>query len=528
MEQLDLEHAGLPGEGSRPERQRPKTAPRFKYIDRQQTNWREFAVDDLIAEDHPARAIWEFLLEQVDLTPFSAGVQSVKGWAGQSALPPELLIGLWLYAYSEGIGSAREVSRRCKSDPAFRWLCGDDAVNYHTLSDFRVQHEAALRALLVSTLAALSCAGMVKLECVAHDGTKVRAVASDNSLHRRQTIEEHLAAAQQRVREVEQDPGEGVSERQRAARRRAVEERRQRLQEASAQLKEIEKQKEKEPAAKDQQEAAKGAGKAKTEARVSETEPEARRMKLPEGGYAPAYNAQVTTDGEAGIIINAELSPIGADFPLLTPSLEQVKETFGKMPDQTLTDGGFLSRKNILDQDGRTDLIGPYDQEGCYGEAQRKRQGIAAEFAAKFFIFDAAQNRFVCPAGKQLIKQRTRRGETHTEHYYRASAEDCGACVHKAECCPTTKMRSVMRVDEHEAVRRFREKMRSESAQQAYRRRAQLAEFPFCWIKEKMGLRRFHVRGLKKARLELWWVTLAYNIKQWIRLRPGRLAAAAA
>ena len=529
MEQLDLEHGGLPGDGFRPERrrERPQTAPRFKYIDRQQASLREFACDDLIGEDHPARAIWEFLLEQVDLTPFSAGVQSVEGWAGQSALPPELLVGLWLYAYSEGIGSAREVSRCCQSDPAFRWLCGDEGVNYHTLSDFRVQHEEALRGLLVSTLAALSSAGMVKLECVAHDGTKVRAVASDSSLHREPTINEHLAAAEQRVREVEQEPGEGVSERQRAARRRAAEERRQRLQEAAAQVKEIQKQKEK-PATKDNQAAKKADGKAKAEARVSETEPEARRMKLPKGGYAPAYNAQVTTDGEAGIIINAELSPIGADFPLLTPSLEQVKETFGKMPDQTLTDGGFLSRKNIIDQDGRTDLIGPYDAEDCYGEAQRKRRGIAPQFAAKFFIFDAEQNRFVCPAGKQLSKQRTRRGETHTEHYYRASAQDCGACEYKAECCPTTKMRSIMRADEHEAVTRFRKKMQSETAQKLYRKRSQLAEFPFCWIKEKMGLRRFHVRGLKKARLELWWVTLAYNIKQWIRLRPGRSAAVAA
>src|SRR5579862_2350729 len=126
-----------------------------------------------------------------------------------------------------------------------------------------------------------------------------------------------------------------------------------------------------------------------------------------------------------------------------------------------------------MDQDGRTDLIGPYDAEDCYGEAQRKRRGIAPQFAEKFFIFDGEQNQFVCPAGKQLSKKGTRRGETHTEHYYRASAADCGACENKAECCPTTKMRSVMRVDEHEAVRRFREKMQSESAQKAYRKRSQ-------------------------------------------------------
>ena len=516
VEQLDLGHPFIssPDPEPQPQRQRPQAAPRFKSIDREQTGWRVFVLDELISEDHPARAIWDFLQNEVDLTPFIANVKAVEGWAGQAAFPPDLLAGLWLYAYSEGIGSAREVSRCCETDPAFRWLCGDQAVNHHTLSDFRVKHEEALHALLVSTLAALSCAGLVKLEQVAHDGTKVRAVASDHSFRRQATLEAHLAAATEQVRALEQEAeSEGASERRQAAKRRAAQEKQQQLQEAAEQLKEL--QKRTKPAEQ-------------ADIRVSETEAEARRMKLPEGHYAPAYNAQVTTDAEAGIIVNVDLSQIGSDFQLLGPSLEQVKETFGKLPDQTLVDGGFLSRRNIIDQDGRTDLIGPYDQDGSYGEAQRKRRGISEQFAAKFFIYDAAQNRFVCPAGKVLNGARKRKLPTHTEYLYTAAAKDCAACPNKSKCCPQTKARSVSRIEEDEAVIRFRKKMESESAQQLYKKRSQLAEFPFCWIKEKMKLRRFHVRGLRKARMEFWWVTLAYNVRQWTRLRWRQTAEMAA
>lgn len=524
MEQYKLEHPDSRAKEPRPKRQRPEAAPRFKYIDRDQSGWRDFALDDLIDQDHPARAIWEFLVEEVDLTPFWVGVCSVEGWAGQAGFPPELLIALWLYAYSEGIGSAREIARLCGSDPAFRWLCGDHTVNYHTLSDFRVQHGEALRELMVSSLAAFQCAGLVKLECVAHDGTKVRAVASNSSLHRQGTIEQHLAVAQERMREMEEEVP-GVQERQQAARRRAAEERRQRLQQAADQLKEIQEQQE-EPSSESSQAAEEG--KAKAQPRVSETEPEARRMKLKEGYYAPAYNVQMTTDCTAGIIINAEVSTIASDFPLLTPALEQVKETFGKMPDRTLADGGYLSRKTIAELDGRTDLMGHYDQNGCYSEAQRKRRQIAPEFAAQFFIYDEAQNRFLCPAEKPLTEKRKRDRETHTEYYYQASGEDCGACPHKEQCCPTTKMRSVTRVEEDEGIERFRKKMESEEAQEAYKERSQVAEFVFCWIKEKMELRRFHVRGLEKVRLETLWVALAYNVKQWIRIRKQRAVEMAA
>jgi len=103
-------------------------------------------VERLIELDHPARAIGE-LVGRLDLRGFTAEIESVEGEAGRPAYDPRLLISLWIYAYSGGVSSAREVGRRCEYHPAYQWLSGCEGVNYHSLSDFRVEHQAGLDEL---------------------------------------------------------------------------------------------------------------------------------------------------------------------------------------------------------------------------------------------------------------------------------------------------------------------------------------------------------------------------------------------
>jgi len=95
-----------------------------------------------------------------------------------------------LYSYSRGISSAREISRRCEYEPPFQWLTGLNVINHHTLSDFRVEHRQALDDLFTQVLAVLSSEGLVALERVTHDGTKVYANASKKSFRVKKRIEE--------------------------------------------------------------------------------------------------------------------------------------------------------------------------------------------------------------------------------------------------------------------------------------------------------------------------------------------------
>ena len=112
--------------------------PLMRHVNRQQMSWRAVDVEHLISEDHLARAIWT-LVGRLNLSAFYQAIESSTEEGGRPAIDPQLLISLWVYAYSQGIGSAREVARRCAYDPAFQWLTGWEEVNYHTLADFRAE-----------------------------------------------------------------------------------------------------------------------------------------------------------------------------------------------------------------------------------------------------------------------------------------------------------------------------------------------------------------------------------------------------
>jgi len=169
-------------------------------VNRNQLLLRTVDVEQLVEPDHRVRAIWE-LVGRLDLTRFEQPIAAVEGRAGRPAWDPQLLISLWVYAYGEGVSSAREVERRCEYHPAYQWLTGMQAVNHHTLSDFRVGHQEALDELFAQLLGVLSAEGLISLERVMHDGTKVKAAASGDSFHREKTLRAHLEAAKKQVRQ---------------------------------------------------------------------------------------------------------------------------------------------------------------------------------------------------------------------------------------------------------------------------------------------------------------------------------------
>lgn len=189
----------------------------------------------LIESDHPARAIWQ-VCEELDLEALYEPIEAVQGVAGQRAHDPRMLLSLWVYGYSRGVSSARELSRLLQWEPGMRWLTGLQRVNYHTLSDFRSRHREAINQLLTQVLAMLTAAGVVKLERVTLDGTRIRATAGQDSLSREATIEQHLKQAQAHVQALEAEDYEQGVGRAEAARRRAWREKQQRLERARQQL----------------------------------------------------------------------------------------------------------------------------------------------------------------------------------------------------------------------------------------------------------------------------------------------------
>ncbi len=267
--------------------------PLIRQINRQQMSWRAVDVERLIGEDHRARAIWT-LVGRLDLKRFYDGIESSVEEGGRPAFDPQLLISLWVYAYSEGIGSAREVARRCEFDPAFQWLTGLQEVNYHTLASFRVEKQQELDELFTQLLGVLSAEGLITLEQVMQDGTKIKALASTRNYHSEGTIREHLERARQQVVEMGDPRNEEMGPKVKQARARARQEQQKRLENA---LEELEKLRERKPTEK-----------AKSQARVSIGDPQARVMKHSDGGLTLSYNAQISTDAAQGLIVGVAVT----------------------------------------------------------------------------------------------------------------------------------------------------------------------------------------------------------------------------
>ncbi len=267
----------------------PTGRPRVKRANRHQIAMRTVALDALLPEDHQARLVWEYV-ERLDLAPLYEPIRAVEGHAGRDAIDPKILMAVWLYATLDGVGSARQLDGLCREHVAYEWICGGVSVNYHTLSDFRTAHVELLDKLLTQSVATLIHQELVTLHRVAQDGMRVRASAGAASFRRRKTLEQCQAEAAEQVealqKDLDADPG-GSSKRQQAARRRAARERSERIRRALDELPELESKK-------------KAAEKDK--ARASTTDPEARVMKMGDGGFRPAHNVQFGTDTKSQVI----------------------------------------------------------------------------------------------------------------------------------------------------------------------------------------------------------------------------------
>ena len=264
---------------------------------------------------------------------------------GRAATDPKVLLALWLYATTEGVGSARHLERLCNEHDAYRWLRGGVPVNYHMLADFRVGHGEALDELMTQLLAVLLKEGLADLDGVAQDGMRVRASAGQSSFRREKSLKKCLEKAQKQVERLaleREHPDPRKGRREEAARERAAREREERVEEALRQLPQVQAVKERQKRKAGKERAAKV-----TEARVSTTDPEARVMKMPDGGFRPAYNVQLATDVSSGIVMGVSVINDGTDQGEALPMVEQVVRRTGRQPKKYLMDGGFVDLKDI-------------------------------------------------------------------------------------------------------------------------------------------------------------------------------------
>jgi transposase len=315
--------------------------PRVIRPERHQREMRWLSLDELLPLNSPARTVNAFV-EQLDLSALYDQIKAVEGEPGRNASDPRVLFAVCLYATSEGISSGREIARRCTEGIHldFQWICGGVPVNRDMICAFRVTHGDVLSQVLTDSVAALMKEGLVDMNLVALDGMRVRASAGKSSFRREPTLEELHKVAQEQVARLhreatEKDHAQTATAQPEAARKRAADERAERIQRALNEVAEM---------AKHREARKKGDG---PKARASTTDPDARTMKMPNGGFNPAFNVQFCTDTSSHIILGVDVNNIGSDAGLTPPMIDQITERYGGPPRAMLTDGGFSTKEDI-------------------------------------------------------------------------------------------------------------------------------------------------------------------------------------
>ena len=424
-----------------------KPPVRLRQPQRNQLEMRVQCPDDLVAADHPVRMV-AAVVERLDTSRFGEPIRAREGTVGRDATDPGLLISLWLYACMRGIGSARELARRCEESKPFLWLCGGVSVNHRLLSDFRTDHGEALDELLTQVIASLVEQGVIQVSRISQDGVRVRVGAGAASFRREERLQKLLEECREHVSELRRQMDrpeslEKVRAKQLAAQKRRAEEKQKRLEQAIAQLPELKKK---------QEEASQRAGQGKygdkvraRQLRVSTTDPEARVMKMANGGFNPAVNVQLAADTQSRAILGVEVSHEGYDAAgLMEPMRQQVEQRTGGKVEQHLVDGGYLRMQDIEDAEA---------------------QGVELFVPPK-----PARNK--SNRGREL---EPKRGDS-------------------------------------EAVLAWKERMASEQGKEIYKQRAATSETVNADLRTHRGLSQILVRGLDKSKCVVLWCALAYNV----------------
>ena len=396
--------AGVAGEEA-------KAGVRLRTPERRQIAWVVQCPDDLVGPNHGVRLVMA-VVEKLDLSRFAEPIKARAGVAGRDATDPQLLVALWLYGCIRGLGSARELARRCQESAAFRWLCGGVGVNHRLLSDFRTDHGEALDELFTQVVASLVDKDVVQVSRVSQDGVRVRVSAGAASFRREERLGKLLEEAKRHVEELRQQVDSpayaALTGRQKGARQRAAKERQQRVEQAIAQLPELKKKQEQ--AAQQAGHGERGQQIREKQPRVSTTDAEARVMKMANGGFNPAVNVQLATDPASRAIIGVEVTNQGSDnVGLSEPMRQQVEQRSGEPVEQQVMDGGYLRSQDLEQAHAQgVELFVPPKPARQQQKRGRELEIKPGDSAA----VRAWKQRMASAEGKEIYKQRAATSET--------------------------------------------------------------------------------------------------------------------
>src|SRR6266568_3843335 len=442
-------------------------------------------LDEIIAVDCQVRVVDAFV-DTLELG--EAGFSKVEAEeTGRPPYDPGDLLKLYIYGYLNRVRSSRRLAAEAARNVEVMWLINRLTPSFKTIADFRKDHAGAIVRVCRAFIEFCREQALFGAELLAIDGTKIAAVASRKQVITPERLAKQNAAIERKIadyltamdaadREEPAQEGAGVDV---AAAIAALQARQAKLQGQAENL------------------ALRGL---KQEVL---TESEARLMRTPHG-HQVAYNAQTVVDAEHKLIVAFDLTNEGNDQQQLHPMAVQGKDAVGVAEVTVVADTGYSNGEHgaRCEQDGITAIVPRAETVNPKGKQY---------FSRDRFIYDPATDSWCCPAGETLSLYKTSRTQQKKEYTTRA----CDTCSLKAQCTKAAR-RVIVRHFYEDA----REAMhgRATADPNGMKHRREMAEHPFGTMKWLMGLPRFLVRGLKKAKAELALGVLSYNLKRVINI----------
>ena len=498
-------------------------------MDRQQMVLISTKLDGEIPSDHPVR-LFDEILSALDWWSWERHYVLV---AGQPPIHPKVMASAILYGMSLGLRSSRQLERACRMSLDFLWLVSKRDIDHSTFCKFRTEFAKELKAMFAQVGRVAMGMGVVRLNQVSLDGTKVGANSSRHATATAQTLEEKVQELDRQIEEMMTEAkvaderegrlfGEGTPNRL-PPKLADVQRRQEQLRKALAAARAKER----------------AAGKEGKSSGVPVTDPDSSIQANKHGGFAPNYTPTVTVDGAKGFVVDADVLPDGDETQAVLPAVERIEETFERKPDQLLADSAFGNGENLagLEEAGVEAYI-PLEQREDRADNPARRSDLSVPVAAAdwdklpvngrtkllsrmAFVYEAGKDRYWCPLGQCMelaeTERRPRPGGGHVlSREYRCA--QCRSCPLRAKCIRKSSGGRTIRRDEYEPLREAMDRrMGTHEGKTTYRRRTWMAEYPMGVLKSVFGMRQFLLRGLEKVRTEWVWACTALNMAKLSR-----------
>lgn len=487
-------------------------------------------LDQMIPEDHPVRLFEEIL----DLMDWSCWEQRYVLVFGRPPIHPKVVASVLLYGLCQGIRASRRLEWACGNAIDFMWLAQGRKIDHSSFCQFRTDFAKELKDLFRQVGRVAMGMGMVRLNQVALDGTKIKANSSRQGTASAATIERRLAALDVQIERMLQEAGradhrdaelfgESVSPNRLPRELANVKRRQQRLAKALDKARQVQANK-----------GVGGEGQVK-EVKVAVADPDASICPNKEGGFAPNYTPVVTVDTTSGIIVAADVLDNSDESEAVVPAVEQIQENLGGKPEVLLADSAFNSGPNLEylqehqveayipsatrqdspDNPARREALNQPAPAHQWGKLPLDRS--TGRLGRTSFVYDSWRDCYWCPMGKALGFDRMveKRRRKWTIEYRRYVCRQCDGCALRDRCLTKKARRRMIDRDRHEHLREAMDaRLHSPEGRRTYRQRAPSVEGMIGLAKSALGLRQFLLRGLAKVRTEWRWVCAALNLRK--------------